>query len=324
MATEPQQRIDQVVAFLGDRYGLTVERLEPAARGWTGETYVATVLGGERVFVKIYLKGRNPPTAAPAISVLAEFHRLGLSWVSQPISAMSGALHEWLGDDLFVVFTYINAPPTPFAFGGERRGDLIARVHQQTEHLASPVARDAFAPSYGNTLWRTLERGRRDPATDEPRQGLQQYLDEHGTAVADAWTTFGEIARACRAASFELVLSHGDWPFNLLQRPDGTLYLIDWDELLLAPAERDTWFAHDDPGFWRGYRAQRAGHTVDALATAYYVHSRYFEDLLGFAQVILGDDAFEERSKVLALLRSDWMKGLRARMEQFHLGSSTD
>ena len=214
--------MDQVAALLGSRYGLAVERLEPAPRGWTGETYAATVRDGARFFVKVFPKDRLPRTAAAALPVLAELHRLGLTQVSRPISATSGALHERLGDDLVVVFEYLDAVPVAFTFGGERLGGLIARLHQQTERVASPLARETFEALYAD----------------------------------------------------ELVLTHGDWPFNLLQSADGTIYLVEWDELLLAPAERDIWFARDDPAFSRGYRARRGGHAENELATAFCVHHR--------------------------------------------------
>lgn len=308
--------MEQVAALLRSRYGLAVERVEPAPRGWIGETYAVTMQDGSRVFVKVYPKDRLPRTAAPALPALAELHRLGLTDVSRPIPSTSGALHERLGDDLLVVFAYLDAAPVAFTFGWDRPGDLIARVHQQTERVASPIERETFESLDADELWRTLARAREEPGSDAPRLGLRCFLEEQGTAIGDGWAAFSEIARSCRTASFELVLTHGDWPFNLLQTADGTLYLIDWDELLLAPAERDTWFADDDPAFSRGYRARRSGHAENTLATAFYVHFRYFEELLDFAKTILGDGTLERRDTALALLSGDWMTGLRSRMEQ--------
>ncbi|MDP8923651.1 MAG: aminoglycoside phosphotransferase family protein [Chloroflexota bacterium] len=308
--------MDRVAQLLGSCYGLVVERVEPAPRGWTGETYVATTRDGARVFVKVYPKDRLPPSAAPGLPVLAELHQLGLTRVSRPILSTCGAFHERLGDDLVVVFEHLDAAPLAFQFGGNWLGDLIARVHQQTERITSPIARETLEPPYAEALWLTLARAHREPASDEPRQGLRRFLEEHATAIADDWVAFGEVARVCRAASFELVLTHGDWPFNLLQGADGTLYLIDWDELLLAPPERDTWFAAGEPAFWRSYRARRGGYAENPLAAAYYVHNRYFEELLGCAREILGDSTAEHRARALALLGSEWMVGLRARIGQ--------
>ncbi len=306
--------MEQVTELLANRYGLTVEGVAPARRGWTGETYVATIQDGKRVFVKVYPRALLPPMTVPGLPVLAEMHRAGLP-VNLPIPSSSGALAERLGDDVMVVFGYLDAEPAPFTFGGERLGGLIARVHQQTGHIVSPIARETFTPAFADELWPTLERAAQEPTADELRIGLRAFLAEQRTAIETGWAAFEEIARACRAASFEMVVTHGDWPFNLLQDADGALTLIDWDELLLAPAERDTWYAADDAAFWNGYRDQRTGLTSDALATAYYVHFRYFEELVSFAQTILGDGTPERRAWSLDLLRGAWMTGLRARME---------
>jgi Ser/Thr protein kinase RdoA (MazF antagonist) len=305
--------MDQVVELLRSRYGLAVESVVPARRGWTGETYVATTRDDGRVFVKVYPKHLLPPMTAPGLPVLAELGRAGLP-VNRPIPSTSGELHQWLGDDLVVVFEYLDAVPVPFTFGGEGLGDLIAGVHQQSDRIASPIARETFAPIFADDVWRTLTRAEQEPAIDEPRRGLRRFLEEQRTAIVDGWAAFEEIARACRAASFDMVVTHGDWPFNLLQDAAGALILIDWDELLLAPAERDTWYAGEDAGFWRSYEARRPGSVESELATAYYVHHRYFEELVSFAQTVLGDESPERRAWSLTLLTGDWMAGLRARM----------
>jgi spectinomycin phosphotransferase len=304
----------RVAALLGDRYGLSVERVAPAPRGWTGETYRADTRGGGRVFVKVYPRQRLPPTAAGSLPVLAELHRLGLAEVSRPLPSASGALHEWLGDDLVVVFAHIDAAQLPFAFGGERAGDLLARVHALSARVTTPAARERFAPPYADELWPTLALARAEPGADEPRRGLRRFLDAQEGALEEGWAAFQEIARACRAASFEMVVTHGDWPFNLLEGADATLHLVDWDELLLAPAERDTWYADGEAEFWRAYRARRPGHAESALATGFYVHNRYFEELVSFCKDILGDDPPERRAAVLDIVTGNWMAALRARM----------
>jgi hypothetical protein len=307
---------ERLAALLRSRYGLAVERLAAAPRGWTGETYAATADDGGRYFVKLYPKSRLPPTAAGALPVLADLHRAGLSQVSRPITTRDGALHEWLGDDLVVVFAYLEATNVPFTFGGEPFGDLIARIHRQTGSVTSPVARETFDRPYADGMWRCIDRARTEPATDELRQGLRRFLDEHADPIAEGWRGFDEIARGCRAAGLESVVTHGDWPFNLLQTADGTTHLVDWDELLLAPAERDTWFAGVDPGFWRGYLAGRPDHARSELATAFYVHNRYFEELAAITRDVLDDDVPARRAASLALLDNGWMAGLRARMAQ--------
>jgi hypothetical protein len=308
--------VERLASLLSSRYGLAVERIEPAPRGWTGETWFAMTREGTRYFVKVYPRDRLPPTALPGLPVLAELHRLGLNQVSRPIPATDGALHVALGETTVVVFTCVDGVRAPFTFGGKERGDLLARIHELTKQVAVAVERETFTPYLRDELLSELERAKDDPGIDPLRRDLRGFVAEREAEIKGGWATYERIAEACRAKQFEFVVTHTDWPFNVMERASGGIVLIDWDELLLAPAERDTWFARGDPAFWRAYRARRPEHVESALATAYYVHARYFGELVDFVQVVLGDDRPDKRAESMALLDGAWMTGLRARMEQ--------
>ena len=53
----------------------------------------------------------------------------------------------------------------------------------------------------------------------------------------------GELALALQARPLEFVLCHSDvHAWNLLISTDGELYIVDWDNPILAPKERDLMF----------------------------------------------------------------------------------
>ena len=54
---------------------------------------------------------------------------------------------------------------------------------------------------------------------------------EQDVACIQEW---GERLRACR--DIEFVITHGDGPGNILKDASGEIYLVDWDDVLLAPA----------------------------------------------------------------------------------------
>ncbi len=296
----------QLAEALEERYGLAVQRLEPAPRGWTGETYVATGREHGRVFVKLYRKGRVPPNAVAALPVLAELRQRGIDQISRPIPSIRGSLHEPLGEDLLVLFEHIDGVLTE-AFDREALGDLIARVHEQTRHVKTPVARETFAPEHGAELVRILAEARDYAGKDEPRRGLKEYLEGNEDQVKRDWESLRQVARGCRETRFELVLTHVDSLFNVMQSGSGMIHLVDWDELLLAPAERDTWFYTSQPAFWRGYHTRRPDHRERQLATRFYAGVRYIEDLLGLAREIMGDGSAAHRAHRLSQLQGPWL-----------------
>jgi spectinomycin phosphotransferase len=264
----------------------------------------------------VYRKGFLPPHALAALPVLAELHRRGMSQITYPIASSSGALHEPLGDDVVVVLNYIDAAQADFFVPRQLSdlGDLIARLHDLTAQLATPAVREPFEPYYGDELWRTFSRARRERGSDDLRIGLQRFLTERSEELARHWEHFAEVARRCREAQFELVITHGDAPWNVLKDDNGTIHLIDWDGLLLAPLERDTWFFTDKPEFIRAYSARRGDRAPNALANTFYLYDRYFEELLGFSNAILDEGTPEHRSAALAFIDGEWMSGLRAQI----------
>ena len=65
---------------------------------------------------------------------------------------------------------------------------------------------------------------------------MQKKRDEIDHLVARAEA----LASALRARSLELVLCHSDiHPGNLLLGANDALYIVDWDNPLFAPKERD-------------------------------------------------------------------------------------
>ena len=97
---------------------------------------------------------------------------------------------------------------------------------------------------------------------------------------------------------------------NLLVEDNGTLHIIDWDEILLAPRERDlmyigggllgNWRAPEDEEilFYQGYGPV----TIDPVAMAYYRYERIITDLAIYAGELLAlGGSQEEAGAVLPL-----------------------
>jgi hypothetical protein len=99
----------QLAALLADEYGLAIEKSTTGPREWVGRTYVATERGGRRVFVKTYASDVLPGTVLPALPALRELRRLGVYGLTNPVPSVTGRLHERTGDEVVVVFEYIDA-----------------------------------------------------------------------------------------------------------------------------------------------------------------------------------------------------------------------
>ena len=116
----------------------------------------------------------------------------------------------------------------------------------------------------------------------------------------------GQLGLALQDRSLELVLCHADiHAGNLLIGPNDALYIVDWDEPILAPKERDLMFigggvanewnsARPEALFYKGYGQTK----VDLMALAYYRYERIIQDIAAFCeQLLLTIEGGEDREQ---------------------------
>ena len=106
------------------------------------------------------------------------------------------------------------------------------------------------------------------------------------------------LARRLQAAGLPWVLCHADiHTFNVMVDTAGCLWIVDWDETVLAPKERDLMFAaggisttlvgpHAETLISEGYDGpeHRGPVQIDPLALAYYRYAWAVQDIGGFAE----------------------------------------
>ena len=111
-------------------------------------------------------------------------------------------------------------------------------------------------------------------------------------------------------------MCHSDLhPGNLLICADGALYIVDWDNPILAPKERDLMFigwgtgdrwhgAREEALFYQGY-GQAA---VDRMALAYYRYERIIQDIAAFCeQLLLKVEGGEDREQAFQYLTGQFL-----------------
>lgn len=185
------------------------------------------------------------------------------------------------------------------AFFREER-DEILRLVNRAEHLAQILRAGSFnQPENADRSGARIE-GSAAPASDsQPRAAIQP-----------------SAPGSCHAA---MVVCHSDLHGgNLLLGANDALVIVDWDDPILAPKERDLMFigagiggiwdqAQEAAWFYAGYGST----AVDPIALAYYRYERIVADLAAYA-----DEIFLEQVSA-----TDRAEGLRQIKGQFPPGS---
>jgi ribosomal protein S18 acetylase RimI-like enzyme len=110
-----------------------------------------------------------------------------------------------------------------------------------------------------------------------------------------------------------MVFTHGDAPGNVLVKSPDDIYIIDWDELSLAPPERDMWMIDHLPEFMDGYKSILPEFFLDSDMRNFCVLKYYFQRNMHYFFEILKETATsKERLKQVEKfdyeLKEGWMK----------------
>jgi spectinomycin phosphotransferase len=262
---------------LVEHYGLADVTLTPAPRGFVAETYYVDS-GSGRYFAKLVKIGHDSEILEQSLPVLQALRQLGVEAINYPIPNRDGCLSVVVGVQILVLFNSI-AGQTNDHFPLEPYVKVLAQVHQLSDQIQVTLPSETFDLEFKNDLMPQLERLRTGIFDHPQERALQTWVIERYEAILRDLSLLEATIEPLRSASMPTVLTHGDAAGNVVY--DGNrLSVIDWDTVLFAPRERDTWFHRHTPGFLELYRVYTPGYELDPTAYRFYLYKRYLEDMV--------------------------------------------
>lgn len=113
---------------------------------------------------------------------------------------------------------------------------------------------------------------------------LEKFIRERAAEVSRIIERTWQLGEALRERQPELVLCHGDPnTSNIFVTDHHKLYMLDWDEIMLAPPERDLMFFESAADFWQGYDPT-GRYEPDLMALAYYHYEWVVQEIADFGE----------------------------------------
>lgn len=322
MLTKPDLQDQHIAACLQDHYRLRVTELGFLPKGADQQAAVyRAVSGGRAYFVKLR-RGALNRTALALARFLSE---RGLESIIAPLATQTGQLWANLGAYTLVLYPFIEGHNGYEAELSESHWVQLGRALGRLHALELPHAlKKSIPPETYTPYWRERVRGflaglegavPGDPVAAELVAFLQDRRDE----VLELIERAEQLVLSLRAQSPELVLCHADiHAGNVLLGPGGALYIVDWDNPVLAPRERDLMFVgaglwgnrrppqEEEALFYQGYGSTQ----TDPLALAYFRYERIIQDIAAFYEEILQAEAsLEDKEQSLRYLKSNFLPG---------------
>ncbi len=309
MREPPDLPNEAVIAFLESSYGISVGSLEflPIGQDSAAWTYRVESTDGSAYFLKV----RTGRVNEPGLVVPRYLGDRGLEHVIAPLSTTDGVLWSDLGDFALILYPFIGGRTGTEGGLTEDQwvefGTAVKRIHTTplTPDILDMLEREQFAPKWDGVIqdWDAVRR------LDDYVSGAS-FADPIERELAEFWRARareirslvdrGEyLGKQLQQAAQASVLCHADLhTWNVLIDSEHHLWIVDWDEIVLAPKERDLMFVvggisrslvgpRAEELFLRGYGEVE----IDPLALAYYRHMWAVQDIGGYAeQVFLRPD----------------------------------
>ncbi len=326
MLNTPPVRDEAIVACLRASYGVAVAGLAFLPLGADANSWAYRVAAGDGRTFFLKLKRGLPPAAS--VAVPRALRDAGIAPIVAPLPTTSGALWGETGDFVALLYPFVagtsgwTTPLTPAqwrAYGATMRAIHGAALPPV---VARGVPREDFLPSarWTPTVARLLAGEHEAARDDETARDLAAFLRARRAEIAGLLRRTRELGRALGGGTTATVLCHGDLHRgNLLVAPQGGLHVVDWDQPIFAPRERDRMFVLGPTfnGFAVGSPEEVAFHTgygepaLDPVALAFYRYDWALQDIGGYAWVVywMPDAGAETRRESVEGVRTAFASG---------------
>lgn len=310
-----------IISRLQEQYDLLVAELTFLPLGADENTVVYRVLTADRASYFLKLRKNFDEIIVRVPLFLQE---QGIQAIIPPIETKSKQHSVDFGEHKIILYPFIEGKDS---FGVELSdphkqslGAALKRIH--AAHIPPELERLLPKETY-SSHWRELLKSFQEQVEtgtfDEPTAAkLAGFMKPRREEIDQLIERTDELGAELQARSLELVLCHSDiHGANLLISSQGELYIVDWDNPLLAPKERDLMFIGSGlDGLWKSKREEAIFYqgygetTVELTALAYYRCERIIEDLAVICeQLFLTNEGGADRERSYGFFTSNFEPG---------------
>lgn len=288
-----------IIDCLNSNYGIKVAKLIllPIGADMNASVYKAELHDQSAYFIKLK-RGHHDDISATIISLLYD---TGIQQIISPIKNNYGQPIQYIDD-----FTLIVSPFVEGQDGFNRDltneqwvtlGKVLRQIHEINvpPAIQSKIRHEDYSPK-----WRAAVRSlstyiESEPGADELSSKFITFMKNHAAVIHRLVDRAEQLSKQIKEQSPEFVLCHSDiHAGNVLIDRINTIYMVDWDDPIMAPKERDLMFIgggvantwnkpHEENFFYKGY-----GKTaINREILTYYRHERIVEDIALFGQQLL-------------------------------------
>lgn len=320
MLEKPPIQDKRIINQIQQVYGLQVAEMEFLPLGADANTAVYRIVTGESV--PYFLKLRKGTFEKTSVLIPRFLYDLGIRQIIPPLQSLNGDLWSELEFYTCILYPFIEGCS---GFSTVLRsaqwikfGQALKRIH--TTHIPQEIERQIPSETY-SPHWREMVKEfqaqvKHGNFEDPVAAKMAAFMRSHKKEIRQLVERSEVLAKDLQSQTLEQVLCHSDiHGGNLLLTKSEDFYIVDWDNPILAPKERDLMFIGGGIGmnwnserevalFYQGYGSTNTNLT----ALTYYRFERIVQDIAEFCkQILLTTEGGEDREQGFQYFSSQFL-----------------
>ncbi|HAT6977945.1 TPA: aminoglycoside O-phosphotransferase APH(9)-Ia [Legionella pneumophila] len=242
------------------------------------------------------------------LSIIRLLHDSGIKEIIFPIYTRDAKLFQQIDHFKIIVYPFIDAPNGFTQNLTEKQWQQLGKVLRQIHETSVPTAiqqrlrKETYSPKWREMVRSFYNKIGFDDSDDQITTDFKSFFNQNIDSIHRLVDSSEELSKKIQPDLDKYVLCHSDvHAGNVLVVNEESIYIIDWDEPMLAPKERDLMFIgggignvwnkhHEIDYFYEGYGKTN----VDKIILSYYRHERIVEDIAVYGQDLLSHDQNDE------------------------------
>lgn len=311
MEKEPAISSENMIQAIKNAYGIEIETLRFLFSGWGGDCYFGSTHKEESYFLKLHdpdeYIGVAPVSMGFYLPLMHQLHtKRILPHIPQPLPTHDGGFFLEIESQVLVITNYIQGETIGFGRLPDQTlielAEMVGLLHSSMPKLEfeHPFI-EGFQTPFVPELMKSLDELEETSSTE--RMGINKLRGlvlSQRTLLQKSLERLAGLRLLAKAADPPMVICHTDLHGgNLMRNDQGTLYLLDWENAMIAPREHDMIFFTEDHQVWDSFWSTYSRHfdqvSLDSDLLAFYLYRRSLEDVAGFVFRIMEGNGSQDR-----------------------------
>ncbi|OGT38690.1 MAG: spectinomycin phosphotransferase [Gammaproteobacteria bacterium RIFCSPHIGHO2_12_FULL_37_14] len=289
----------RIIDCLNANYGIKIARLTflPLGADLNASVYKAETHDQSSYFIKLK-RGHHHDISATIIALL---HDAGIQQIIPPIKTKHRQPIQHIDDFTLIVSPFIEGQD---GFNRDLTNDqwvTLGAVMKQIHKIDVPpsiqrmIRREDYSSKWREAVRSLYAHIESEPSGDDIVLKLIAFMRKNSMTIHRLVDRAEQLGKQIQDQLQEFVLCHSDiHGGNVLMDGNNIIYMVDWDDPIMAPKERDLMFIgggvsnvwnkpHEENFFYKGYGKTEINRTI----LTYYRHERIVEDIAVLGQQLL-------------------------------------